>query len=303
MKQYFYADEDQQFGPFSIEELKSKRIKKTTLVWSDGMEEWASAETIDELNEILISEPPPLPKKEPIPIIQTIEVKQPLISKTSSKYDLSYSKEIEATVIGILLLVAPNVFYFTGAIENFEVNRGILAILAIGSRIAIIVWVIKIATRLNRNSNRWGWFAFFLPSIALIIIGLLKKLTLIIEIDDRLSKEESVKSLMEKADKYLFKRRNTDAIIVYNKVIELDSKLYEAYFHRALTYYHKIYDYVKSKSDFEFLITEEKYLKVCYYYLGNIAEIENNIKKAVELWELANNKGNIEAQAKLDQYN
>ncbi len=27
MKHYYYADNDQQFGPFTIEELKSKRLK------------------------------------------------------------------------------------------------------------------------------------------------------------------------------------------------------------------------------------------------------------------------------------
>ena len=60
MKHYYYADSEQQFGPFTVDELKTKRLKKSTLVWTDGMQDWTSANEIEELKDILISEPPPL---------------------------------------------------------------------------------------------------------------------------------------------------------------------------------------------------------------------------------------------------
>jgi hypothetical protein len=73
MKYYYYAYNDQQLGPFTVEELKAKRLKKSTLVWTEGMQDWASANDIEQLKDILISEPPPLPKNETAsPSVETI---------------------------------------------------------------------------------------------------------------------------------------------------------------------------------------------------------------------------------------
>ena len=60
MKYYYYVKDDQQFGPFTIEELKLEKLKKDTLVWADGMSDWSKADEVEELKGILISDPPPL---------------------------------------------------------------------------------------------------------------------------------------------------------------------------------------------------------------------------------------------------
>jgi len=59
MKHYFYVDNNQLFGPFTVDELKFKQLKKTTLVWTDGMNEWVTADSVDELIEDLVSDLPP----------------------------------------------------------------------------------------------------------------------------------------------------------------------------------------------------------------------------------------------------
>ena len=59
MNHYFIVENDRQLGPFTVEDLKSKMLRKSTLVWADGMIDWASADSIDELKKILISDPPP----------------------------------------------------------------------------------------------------------------------------------------------------------------------------------------------------------------------------------------------------
>ena len=61
LKNYFIVEQGQQSGPFTFEELKSKKLKKTTMVWTEGMTEWSSAESISELRDLLIVEPPPPP--------------------------------------------------------------------------------------------------------------------------------------------------------------------------------------------------------------------------------------------------
>jgi len=165
MNHYFYVENGKQFGPFTVEELKEKRLKKTVLVWTDGMNEWRTADTVDELKDIVISIPPPLiidpPKNSPV---------------INSKYDLNYEKDTEATVIGCIFMICT-------IAANFGINasrdEGVIlgfAIVSLFFRLLFTYWVVDIATRQNRDTMSWGFFAFFFPSLAMIIIGQLKKL-------------------------------------------------------------------------------------------------------------------------------
>ncbi len=50
MNRYFYIDaEGKQKGTFSPEELRQEGIKRDTLVWTQGMEQWKRAEETEEL--------------------------------------------------------------------------------------------------------------------------------------------------------------------------------------------------------------------------------------------------------------
>lgn len=50
MKKYYYSDGNEQFGPYSLEELKKKNITKNTLIWSESMDDWKPASDVQELN-------------------------------------------------------------------------------------------------------------------------------------------------------------------------------------------------------------------------------------------------------------
>lgn len=64
MKTYFYSDGDQQFGPFTLDELQSKSLQADFLVWTEGMSEWKKISEIEELAVLVNkSTPPPLPPK------------------------------------------------------------------------------------------------------------------------------------------------------------------------------------------------------------------------------------------------
>ena len=52
MTYYFIKDGDTELGPFTIQQLKSRLIKKETLVWFAGIEEWINAGQVYELKEI-----------------------------------------------------------------------------------------------------------------------------------------------------------------------------------------------------------------------------------------------------------
>src|SRR5690606_14174110 len=53
MQKYHYTDGTNTFGPFSIEELKTKGITGDTYVWAEGMPNWVLAKSVPELSSIL----------------------------------------------------------------------------------------------------------------------------------------------------------------------------------------------------------------------------------------------------------
>ena len=64
MKHYFYSDGEKENGPFTFEQLKNENIKKETLIWFEGLDDWKPAMEIRELDEIFELNPPPIPQKE-----------------------------------------------------------------------------------------------------------------------------------------------------------------------------------------------------------------------------------------------
>lgn len=68
MKTYYIHNTKESSGPFTLEELKAKQITKTTLVWTEGMDEWKHAGDIDELKSFFSITPPPLKSIPPTPV-------------------------------------------------------------------------------------------------------------------------------------------------------------------------------------------------------------------------------------------
>lgn len=152
---------------------------------------------------------------------------------SESKYDLSYSKETEATLIGVILLIINIVlvifkpFKFENA-DDYNQWRFIMYVVSFILRIVITFYVINIARRQNRETTIWGIFAFLLPTIALIIIGQLKKINKNIEIDSSLNNAENSFLLTEKA-KTLFQNENyNDCIRFAERALNLNSENNEA---------------------------------------------------------------------------
>ena len=277
MKQYYYAENDHQLGPFTIEELKSKKIKKSTLVWTDGMDDWATAVTVEELKDIIISEPPPLRKTVIAPVKETIQIKQPIVKApiTSTKYDLTFEKDSTPSVIGVILLIIYLIIYLVtdnGKIhvtEEYSQTFVLAVLISFLLRIGIVIWINNIAKQLNRNAIGWTILGFMFPSISLVIIGQLKKLKLNIVIDGRLPIDEQILILSEKAKSFFSKERYNECIKVINKIIELDDKNYEALKLRGISYFEKG-EYDKAKNDFEILEKNNKFITEVGKYIDDI---------------------------------
>lgn len=58
MKKYFYSNDNQKNGPYTFEEIKNENIKKETLMWYEGLEEWTKASDLNEMIPILELNPP-----------------------------------------------------------------------------------------------------------------------------------------------------------------------------------------------------------------------------------------------------
>lgn len=67
MKEYYYLDDEEQRGPFSINDLKFKELTSETFVWSEEMDNWKKLKELPELQKLIKARkmPPPPPQKQP----------------------------------------------------------------------------------------------------------------------------------------------------------------------------------------------------------------------------------------------
>lgn len=59
--QFYIVVNGQTEGPFSLDEIKMRKINRDTLVWSEGLAEWVKAENHPLLKDFVNTLPPPLP--------------------------------------------------------------------------------------------------------------------------------------------------------------------------------------------------------------------------------------------------
>lgn len=125
MDQKFYiAVNDQQQGPFTIDELRTKSIQRDTLVWTEGLANWTKAEYLPFLKDIIKIVPPPLPKTEvksstfqtppPLPSNQTINFQQGKyfgyeLARRRERFFASLTEAI-IIVIPFLMIFGKNIF-------------------------------------------------------------------------------------------------------------------------------------------------------------------------------------------------
>ncbi len=167
MREFYYEHNEQQSGPITIDELRPLQINGETLIWYEGLSDWTKAKEISHLADYLNKLPPPLPPKRQI--------------KVESIYDLTYEKETDVIMAGIVLLLTPLFLKLNGAFtyeneQSFFTSKAKFALVALLVRIVVAIWVIGIAGRQNRNTTGWGFYAFILPSISLINVGCLRRL-------------------------------------------------------------------------------------------------------------------------------
>ncbi len=103
MSKFHIHKDEQQQGPFTLEELRDLKITRETMVWFEGEDNWKAAVEIEELKEIFKSVPPPLHINQP-EIPNPIEDKQ-IIEKSKSTVDISLKKKNTSLIIVIIAIL------------------------------------------------------------------------------------------------------------------------------------------------------------------------------------------------------
>ena len=107
MKKYFLHDGTESSGPFDLEELKVRKITKTTPVWFEGMQHWKNAEEIPELSSVFTVIPPPFKSFSAVPPKPKTE------KKKKEQKVLGLSKNTFFVVFGLLILAVGTITFNT----------------------------------------------------------------------------------------------------------------------------------------------------------------------------------------------
>jgi tetratricopeptide (TPR) repeat protein len=219
------------------------------------------------------------------------------------KYDLSYKKNYTPTITGIIIIVL-NFIILASEFKYEKVTFNILLSISLFLRIAITFWCTDIANKLNRNKTGWGIFAFFFPSIALIIIGLLKKKRIGYYNKYYYKQTSEDKSLLNNniADKLSKKGKYKEALYYVEKAIKLDPDNDAAYDTRGYIKYY-LNDEVGSLKDFDVSISMNPNYSVKYYHRGYAKKELGDLKGAIKDWQIAYKLGNKNAEVPLKKYN
>lgn len=132
MSKYYIAIEGSQQGPFSLDELREKNITKTTLVWTETMDNWVEAVNLEELKDLIKTIPPPIPAKVEKPIKVEAEIskkKEKLISPQTEVVVAKETKSVFQQIVYGLIIGAVSfpIFYFAvyqaNKYDNFDVYK------------------------------------------------------------------------------------------------------------------------------------------------------------------------------------
>lgn len=108
MKKYYIYDGQEQKGPFSLEELKTKSISHNTLIWYEGIENWVEASQVEELKPLItnLNTTPPAPP----PISKTVTPHTYTQKHSPNKKNTAY---IVLSVFGLMIVLFSIIGYIS----------------------------------------------------------------------------------------------------------------------------------------------------------------------------------------------
>ncbi len=105
MKKYFYSDNQQKEGPVTLEELFQLNLNPKTLIWHEGLENWETADSIEELKHLFELSPPPIVPEIDDSIVPELKTSDSKKQRMFSN-PFSFDGRIRRTEYGISWIIA-----------------------------------------------------------------------------------------------------------------------------------------------------------------------------------------------------
>ena len=129
MEKFYIVINNEQKGPFSVQEILEMDVNQNTLVWKESFDNWTELKNIEQFKVKLSKKPPPIPKEnteKPIKVILTKEKKEKKIRK-----EIDYPKILTSlfllsfisVVIGIITFVVSNSNYGLTKFDNYDYSK------------------------------------------------------------------------------------------------------------------------------------------------------------------------------------
>lgn len=162
MKQYFLVVNGEKSGPFTIDQLATQQLTPQTLVWTEGMSDWAPAQQFAELSSLFAPQAP------------TPEASQPTVTPQASAYNAAPAYDNPQPQAPNTQVVPPNYLVWS-------ILAALLCCLPGG--IVAIVYSTQVSSRFqqgdyaganesSRNARKWviisaiaaavGWVIYFI---------------------------------------------------------------------------------------------------------------------------------------------
>ena len=105
MKKYYLHTNNETFGPFDLEELKTRNVTEKTPVWFVGMEHWKTAGEIPELTSLFAAIPPPISSFSTTPTTPKVE------KKVEERKILGLSRNTFFIIVGAVSLTTATIVF------------------------------------------------------------------------------------------------------------------------------------------------------------------------------------------------
>jgi len=134
--EYYCVENNEQTGPYSLDELLQLPIKEETLVWQEGLEDWTEAKNVELIHERLKkTTPPKIPQEKKLPPKPPIILEKPkineIVNNPVSMEDGKKSKtKFSLWLVGIGAIILFGIIFFVNdqknSSSNFPVNSSLI---------------------------------------------------------------------------------------------------------------------------------------------------------------------------------
>ena len=124
MKKYFFLNNQEKKGPYSLDDILfsvnsealKENIKKDTLIWHEGLDDWVPIHDVTEFHDLLSLNPPPIPKQDSTFVTTYSENEQENVTRT----DKDINHKVDSSEAVNKQDMFSSVFSMTGRIRRLE---------------------------------------------------------------------------------------------------------------------------------------------------------------------------------------